>query len=226
MENSLNRVGVRKGEIVDYIDVKKPARAGAKKVWHLVQVSGDLDRARIEFLRGLRIEFYRPLLRSLQPVPRNKLSHSQRRSVIKQVREKIEPFFPGYAFVDYSDAGDKWREIFQIAHIRGLVCTNNLPFKVPPKMITEIQALEVDGAVPAATKLFEMPFVLGENVRVSNGPLASFPGTIERLPNYDPEELGNVTLDQLDDSLRVQLLVNVFGRLTPVALSLSDIEKL
>jgi transcriptional antiterminator NusG len=220
------KAALRKGQIVDYVDVKKPARAAAKKAWHLVQVSGDLDRDRIEFLRGLRIEFYRPLLRTLQPVPRNKLSHSQRRSAIKQVREKIEPFFPGYAFVDYSDAGDKWREIFQIAHIRGLVCTNNLPFKVPPKMINEIQSLEVDGAVPAATKFFEMPFMLGEGVRVASGPFASFPGTIERLPDYDPEKLGNVSLAELDDSLRVQLLVNVFGRLTPVVLSLSDIEKL
>jgi transcriptional antiterminator NusG len=220
------KAALRKGEIVDYVDVKKPARTLAKPIWHLVQVSGDLDRDRVEFLKSLRIEFYQPLLRRLQPVPRNKLSHSQRRSAIKQVREKLEPFFPGYAFVDYSNAGDHWREIFKITHIRGLVCTNNLPFKVPPKLIAEIQAREVDGAVPAATKLFELPFVLGENVRVSSGPFASFPGTIEKLPTYDPKELGNVSLDELDDSLRVHLLVNIFGRLTPVALSLSDIEKL
>jgi transcriptional antiterminator NusG len=217
----------KKNQVVGYVDLQKSApTAAAAKVWHLVQISDGLDNIGVEFLRRLNIELYRPLMRSMKPVPRDRLSHSQRKTVLKPMREKIEPFFPGYAFVDYAEAGQRWREIFKMAHIRGLVCNNNLPVEVPWKMIAEIQGLEIDGAIPGATKLFKMPFILGERVRVASGPFASFPGSIERLPTFNAEQMGNMTCEELDESFRVHLLVDIFGRSTPVALSLSDIEKL
>jgi len=217
----------QKGQVVGYVETAKSASTSpAAKIWHLVQISDGLDGAGVDFLRRLQIELYRPLIRSLKPVPRNTLSKAQRKSPIKPMREKIEPFFPGYAFIDYSQAGERWREIFKMTHIRGLVCANNLPVEVPWKMIAEIQGLEVAGAVPAVTRLFEMPYILGERVRVANGPFASFPGTIEELPVLNSQQMVNAALEDLDDSVRVHLLVDLFGRSTRVVLSLSDIEKI
>lgn len=217
----------KKGQHVDFVPVRKTKDLKSDlKIWHLVQIGDGLDSGGVEFLRKLRINLYRPLMRSLKPVARNKLSHSQRNAKFKPMREKIDPFFPGYAFVDYAEAGEAWREIFRMAHIRGLVCNNNLPVEVPFTMIAEIQGLEIDGAVPATTKLFEMPYILGEIVRIASGPFRSFTGAIEKLPAYKPEEIGNLTLEDLDDSLRVHIGVHMFGRETPVTLSLSEIEKL
>jgi transcriptional antiterminator NusG len=222
------KANLKKGQVVDYVDAPKqrpPRSADALRIWHLVNVSDGLDQDGVDFLDRLRIKLYQPLMRIMKPVPRDRLSHSQRKSALRPMREKIEPFFPGYAFADYSEAGDRWREIFKMKHIRGLSCNNNQPVQVPWKMIAEIQGLEVDGAIPGVTKLFEMPFMLGERVRVAKGAFASFPGTIEQLPTFNAEAMGNLSLEELDDSVRVHLLVDIFGRSTPVALSISDIEK-
>jgi transcriptional antiterminator NusG len=177
-------------------------------------------------LKRQRIDIYRPLMRSMKPVPRSKLSQSQRRSLLKPMREKIEPFFPGYAFIDFSEAGERWREIFKMAHIRGLVCANNLPVEVPWALILKIQGLEIDGAVPSATAMTEFTFLIGEKVRVTDGPFASFGGTVSAVPKWMTADATQpATLAHLDESDRVKLLVDIFGRQSLVELSLDQIEK-
>lgn len=219
---------LKRGDVVGYVERPKPALPSvpASRRWHLAQVSDSLSESDVDFLKRLDIFFYQPLIRFMKPVPRDRLSHSQRKSPFRPMREKIEPFFPGYAFVDYADAGERWREIFKMKHIRGLCCANNMPVEVPFSMIKEIQAREVDGAVPGATKMLQMPYMLGERVRVANGAFREFSGTVERLPTFNAEQMGNVSLEELDDSVRVHLLVDIFGRSTPVALSIQDIEKI
>jgi len=198
--------------------------------YRLVQVSDSLDSINVntELLRRLNIDLYRPLIRILKPVPRKKLSRAQRNLVFKPMREKIEPFFPGYAFVTFDEEDDRWREIFKMAHIRGLVCANNQPVEVPWQMIEEIRKREFEGAVPAETKLMELPYILGETVRIANGAFRSFNGIVTHLPDVKGtvEDLANLTLDELDESYRVELLVDIFGRASPVTLSLADIDKL
>lgn len=206
---------------------KTPKQNASEKQWRLMQISDNLGSGDVRLLDRMQIEIYRPLVRSITFVPRSKLSHSQRRSVIRPMREKVEPFFPGYAFFSFSESDERWREVFKMVGVRGLVCANHRPVDVPWKMIQQIQAREVDGAVPTETKLAEFTFLIGEQVRVVDGPFASFNGTITELPKgMEGAELGNVTLDELDESYRVKLLVDIFGRQTPVELELSQIDKL
>lgn len=217
------------GDFAGYVECVGKARKqkASEKKWRLMQVSDGLGSGDVKLLDRMQIEIYRPLVRSIQFVPRDKLSHSQRRSAIRPMREKIAPFFPGYGFFHFSDSDERWREVFKMVGVRGLVCANNNPVDVPWSMIEEIQAREIDGAVPSTTKLSEFPFLVGEHVRVADGPFASFSGPITDLPKGISEaDLGNLTLDQLDESFRVHLLVDIFGRQTPIELSLSQIEKL
>lgn len=215
---------------VEHIDrARKPEMS--EQPWYLVQVSDGHGAnshavANVDFLRRMQIDFYRPLMRRMKPVPKKKLSRSQRNQLVRPLREKIAPFFPGYAFLTFTETDDRWREVFKMSGIRGLVCANNRPVEVPWQMIKEIQEREIDGALPSATKLFELPYLLGEYVRITSGPFASFTGQIERLPIVKEDVLSNMTIDDLDESHLVNLLVDIFGRPTPVALSLTDIEKM
>jgi transcription antitermination factor NusG len=160
-------------------------------------------------------------------VPRDKLSHAQRRNAIRPVRERVDPFFPGYAFFSFAEDDEHWREVFKMVGVRGLVCANNRPVDVPWDMIREIQAREVNGAVPSETKLSEFSLLVGDRVRVTSGPFASFGGTIMELPKrLEGVDLSTITLDELDESYRVHLLIDIFGRQTPVELPLSEIEKI
>lgn len=217
------------GDFVGFVDLIREVenRDTSTQKWFLVQVSDGLHAGDVDFLRRSGIDLYRPLMRTMKLVPKKHLSRAQRNRPFRPVRAKVEPFFPGYAFLTFVELSERWREIFQMTGVRGLVCANNLPAQVPWRMIEEIRQREVDGAVPSTTKLMELPFILGERVRVANGPFASFPGTVERLPSIIiTEEMGEMTLEELDDLHRVHLLVDIFGRQTSVALSLTDIEKI
>jgi transcriptional antiterminator NusG len=210
----------------EYVGKATTKKKPSEQKWRLMQVGDGLGNNDLDLLRRMRIEIYRPLVRSLVLVPRNKLSHSQRRNIVKPVREKIEPFFPGYAFFTFSDLDERWREVFKMVGVRGLVCANNQPVDVPWSLIQQIQAREIDGAVPSTAKIMEFPFIVGEHVRVAEGPFALFGGTITQLPKDITEvDFGNLTIDQLDESLRVHLLVDIFGRQTPLELALSQVEK-
>ena len=208
--------------------VGRPVKREAfEKQWYLVEVSDGLSNNDAELLRRVRVDLYRPLTRSMRLVPKKHLSRSQRKQPIRPLREKIEPFFPGYAFLTFPDVDDdRWSEVFKMTGVRGLICANHQPVAVPWRLIEEIQSREVDGAVPSSIRLAELPFILGEYVRVAAGPFASFGGQITSLPKHVTEaDLGNLTLDELDESFKVHLLVDIFGRKTPVALPLADIEK-
>lgn len=194
-----------------------------RRAWHLVQVSDGLSAQDVELCRRMQIEIYRPLMRTMRLVPKKQLSQAQRRQAIRPLRGKIEPFFPGYAFLTFESSDDRWREVFKMVGIRGLVCANNQPVSVPWEMIKELQEREINGALPSTTKLMELPFVLAQHVRISNGPLAGFGGTIQQLPTVEIGKLADMTIEDLDDSHRVHLLVDIFGRSTSVALSLLDI---
>lgn len=196
---------------------------GDEPMWHLVQISDHLNSADVKLLKRVGIEFYRPLMRSMKLVPRKHLSQAQRRQQVRPLREKLDPLFPGYAFLNLPQSDDeRWREVFRMTNIRGLVCANNQPVEAS-EIIAQIQAREVDGAVPSATKLVELPYFVGSRVRVTEGPFRSFGGTIEQLPTVTEADLDNRTLDELDDSHRVHLLIDIFGRQTPLSLPLSDI---
>lgn len=198
----------------------------AAKIWNLVQVSDCMDDDDLVFLKRHGIQIYQPLMRLLKPVPRNKLSHSQRKSNLRPTREKIEQFFPGYAFVAFAEAGELWREIFKMKRIRGLATTNNMPVQVPWKLIDELRSREVEGAIPGALLMENMPFLIGETVRVNTGAFAGFSAEIEIFPDLALSGDGKTPIEQLDDSHRVRLLVNIFGRQTPVDMLVADIDKL
>jgi transcriptional antiterminator NusG len=56
----------------------------------------------------------------------------------------------------------------------------------------------------------ETEFKAGDHVRIRSGPLASFPGRVESVS---------------DDGLLLRVLVEVFGRATPLELLYCDVEK-
>ncbi len=117
-------------------------------------------------------------------------------------------FFPGYVLVKMVMSDDAWHIIRNTPRVSGFLGSRN-----KPQPITEAEAQRI---IKQMTEGVERPrtaieFENGEQVRVIDGPFASFVGVVE---DVDAEKM------------RLKLSVSIFGRSTPVELEFSQVEKI
>ena len=116
-------------------------------------------------------------------------------------------FFPGYVLVKCDLSDDIYHLIKNTPKVTGFLGADKKPVPIPDAEAERIKGQVQDGVErPKITIRFE----IGENVRVADGPFASFNGTIE----------------EVDESRsRVKVAVSIFGRATPVELEYAQVEK-
>lgn len=116
-------------------------------------------------------------------------------------------FFPGYVLVKMVLNDDTYHLIKETPKVTGFLGSGNKPMPVPQKEVDRIRGVIEEGEVrPRSTITFE----IGENVRVTDGPFASFSGIVEEVD---------------EDAERVKVAVSIFGRATPVELEFTQVEK-
>jgi transcriptional antiterminator NusG len=118
-------------------------------------------------------------------------------------------FFPGYVLVEMDMDDDSWHLVKHTAKVTGFVGG----VKTRPSPISEA---EVQKIVHQMQEGVEKPrpkveWVVGELVRVKDGPFTDFNGAIEDV-NYDKS--------------KVRVSVTIFGRATPVELDFAQVEKI
>jgi transcription elongation factor/antiterminator RfaH len=124
--------------------------------------------------------------RIFMPRRRKMLRHARKLTVVEA------PLFPRYLFVAFDPHRDQWRKINSTFGVSRLVMRGETPNPVPNGVIEALIAVTVDGGiVDLAAKLQE-----GSLVRVMAGPFA--------------EQLAR--LEQLDDSGRAHILLEILGR--------------
>lgn len=218
------------------------AKLGAGARWYLAHCHTRTDRVARDQLAALGFRPYMPQLRRMKTPPRDKLSRKQREQISTLRRPVIEPLFPRYLFLDMNLRNDPWRDVFRTIGISGLACDEgDMPLPLPAGFVEGLQAHERDGALPHNTlvsdlmaalcktsrmlqeqtgkrvKAGEMPFRIGQLVRIKHGPLSGFCGPVQELP--PATEVGD-----LDESARVTVFADLFGRSVPVDLELWQVE--
>ncbi|HET8929533.1 MAG TPA: transcription termination/antitermination protein NusG [Acidimicrobiales bacterium] len=120
--------------------------------------------------------------------------------------------FPGYLLVRCDLDDDSWYVIRNTPGVTGFVGQGSKPSPLPRRDVESFLSVKPEGA-DAAAKLGKprIDFELGETVRVKEGPFAEFSG-----------EIVEINADQL----KVKVLVNIFGRETPVELDFAQVAKL
>jgi transcription termination/antitermination protein NusG len=117
--------------------------------------------------------------------------------------------FPGYILVRMGLDDDSWYAVRNTPGVTGFVAGNAQ--KPTPLSRREVERfLGVQEEEEKGKPRFKPEWDVGEQVRVVTGPFADFNGVIEEL---------NV------DQQKVVVLVNIFGRDTPVELGFEDIQK-
>ncbi len=116
-------------------------------------------------------------------------------------------FFPGYVLVKMVLTDQLYHLIKDTPKVTGFLGSGNKPMPVSQREVDQIRGVMEDGAErPRPTITFE----IGENVRVVDGPFASFSGLVE---------------DVDEDNARLKVAVSIFGRATPVELEFGQVEK-
>ena len=117
-------------------------------------------------------------------------------------------FFPGYVLVEMIMDDDTWHLIKHTNKVTGFVGgAKNRPSPISEAEVTKIVNQMQEGTEKPRHKV---EFVVGEYVRVKDGPFTDFNGSVEDV-NYDKS--------------KVRVSVTIFGRATPVELEFSQIEK-
>ncbi|MBK7548269.1 MAG: transcription termination/antitermination protein NusG [Rhodoferax sp.] len=117
-------------------------------------------------------------------------------------------FFPGYVLVEMVMDDDTWHLVKHTNKVTGFVGGA----KNRPAPISEAEVMKIVNQMQEGTEKprHKVEFVVGEFVRVKDGPFTDFNGSVEDV-NYEKS--------------KVRVSVTIFGRSTPVELEFSQIEK-
>ena len=124
----------------------------------------------------------------------------------KRIQRK-KKFFPSYVLVKMEMNKDHYHLIKNISKVTGFLGTTGTPIAVPDKEIDKIMGNIKEGSLSPEPR---MSFDIGEQVRVCEGPFASFNGLVEEVD---------------EEKSRLKVSVSIFGRPTPIELEYNQVEK-
>jgi transcriptional antiterminator NusG len=124
----------------------------------------------------------------------------------KRVQRK-KKYFPSYLLVKMEMSKELYHMIKNIQKVTGFLGTTGSPAVVSDKEIDKILGNIKEGSlVPEPTVSFDV----GEQVKVCEGPFASFTGLVEEVD---------------EEKSRLKVSVSIFGRPTPIELEYNQVEK-
>ena len=147
---------------------------------------------------GMEARFGRTLVPTEEVV---ELKNGQRRTTERK-------FYPGYVLIEMAMDDETWHLVKNTSKVTGFVGgARNRPAPISEADVQKIVDQMKDGTEKPRHKV---EFIVGEYIRVKEGPFTDFNGTVEDV-NYDKNKL--------------RVSVTIFGRSTPVELEFSQVEK-
>jgi transcription termination/antitermination protein NusG len=182
-----------------------PPPAPSTKRWYVVHAYSGMEKVVERNLReridrsGMTAKFGKILvpMEEVVELKNGKKAVSERR------------FFPGYVLVEMDMDDDTWHLVKHTAKVTGFVGgAKNRPSPISEAEVNKIVHQMQEGVEKPRPKV---QWVVGELVRVKEGPFTDFNGAIEDV-NYDKS--------------KVRVSVTIFGRATPVELDFAQVEKI
>ena len=121
--------------------------------------------------------------------------------------QRQKKYFPGYVLVKMEMNKDLYHMIKNIKKVSGFLGPKGTPLPVSENEVDKILGQIKDGVLKPQSGL---SFSIGEQVKVCDGPFASFNGLVEEVD---------------EEKSRLKVSVSIFGRPTPVDLEYTQVEK-
>lgn len=180
------------------------APVGLPKRWYVVHAYSGMEKAVERNLRERidRAEMQDKFGRILVPTEEVVELKNGKKAVTER------RFFPGYVLVEMVMEDDTWHLVKHTSKVTGFVGgAKNRPAPISEAEVMKIVSQMQEGIEKPRPKV---EWMVGEIVRVKEGPFTDFNGAIEDV-NYDKS--------------KVRVSVTIFGRATPVELDFSQVEK-
>jgi transcriptional antiterminator NusG len=126
----------------------------------------------------------------------------------KVIKERT--FYPGYVLMEAQETRMNGDMFSALKNISGVI---NFLGGVKPQPLRKAEVNRILGKVDEMAEVGETisePFLVGENVKITDGPFNDFIGLIEEVN---------------DEKKKLKVTVKIFGRKTPVELSFAQVEK-
>ncbi|OFX49640.1 MAG: transcription termination/antitermination factor NusG, partial [Bacteroidetes bacterium GWA2_30_7] len=123
---------------------------------------------------------------------------------------KERSFFPGYILMEADLIGEVPHVIRNVNGVIGFLGAEKKGDPLPLRLSEVNRILGKVDELAESTEEMTIPFVIGENVKVVDGPFNGFSGTIEKLN---------------EEKRKLEVMVKIFGRKQPLELSFLQVEK-
>ena len=174
------------------------------KKWYVVRTAGGKEKKAKEYLEK---EIQRRGLQDMVPqvlIPTEKVY--QVRNGKKIVKERT--YLPGYVLVEAALVGEVPHHLRNITNVIGFL--GGMEHPVPLRQSEVNRILGTVDELQEASEDMNIPYVVGETVKVSVGPFSGFSGVIEEVSA---------------EKRKLKVMVKIFGRKTPLELGFTDVEK-
>ena len=180
-------------------DPDKPAR------WYIVQAYSNFELKVADSIRQAAEEKGLEALVEEVLVPSQKV-REVRRGKAQDVEQRK---FPGYVLVKMVLNDQTFHIVNNVPKVTGFLGSGKKPMPVSQREVDRILGqIEEDETAPARPSVL---YDVGETVRVTDGPFASFEGVVEEVD---------------EDAARLKVSVSIFGRATPVELEYNQVDKI
>jgi len=126
----------------------------------------------------------------------------------KIAKERV--YFPGYVMVEANLTGEIPHIIKSITGVIGFLGETKGGDAVPLRQAEVNRMLGKVDELSVKTENINIPYTIGETVKVIDGPFNGFNGTIEKVN---------------EEKRKLEVMVKIFGRKTPLELSFMQVEK-
>jgi transcription termination/antitermination protein NusG len=172
--------------------------------WYIVHTYSNFEKKVADSIKEQAIQKKLDSLFEQVIVPTEEVVEIRRGRRIKSERR----FFPGYVLAKVDLTDEVYHLIKNTPKVTGFLGSGSKPIPITEAEAARILNQVADGVEKPKTTIH---FEIGEQVRVADGPFASFNGQVEEVD---------------EERSRLKVAVSIFGRPTPVELEYAQVEKM